>query len=450
MKSFIELINHASVLVGNGKCSILSDPWYSGSAFDDGWSLLYENKREEIISVLDRTTHIWISHEHPDHFSIKFFKEYKKYLKDKIFIFQKTNDKRVINFLKSENLEVLEVDNSENIKIDENFEFCIQKSDFYDSALIIKLDDKKIFNINDCPLKNESDVLDFKKKHGECDILLTQFSYAAWKGGKENIKWRKLAALEKLNSLKLQSKLFNPKLIIPFASFIYFSNTLNFYLNDSINLPEKVSKEFDEEESKLIFLKPYQQIKLINLKDNENNYNFWQEKFLSLDKKKIISNDSKTSYEDLNIYFETYYSRIMSKNSEIFLKFLRFIPLINTFRPIVINLTDLKINIYIDLTQKIFKKTSKKAEISLLSKSLKLIFLYDFGFDTLTINGCFEELRKNSFIKLAKNFSVGNLNNMGIKLNFKFLLNIKLILLYLKKIFYVEKKLTYKFIKEIE
>ena len=450
MKPFIELINHASVLIGNSKYSILSDPWYSGSAFDDGWSLLYENKKEEIINVLNRTTHIWISHEHPDHFSINFFKEYNKYLKDKIFLFQKTKDKRVVNFLKSENLEVLEIDNNENIKIDENFEFCIQKSDFYDSALIIKLEDKKIFNINDCPLKNEEDILDFKKKHGECDILLSQFSYAAWKGGRENIKWRKLAASEKINSLKLQSKLFNPKLILPFASFIYFSNILNFYLNDSINLPEKITKEMGGKENNLIFLKPYQQIELTNYENNKNNYSFWQEKFLSLDKKKIISNNPKILYEDLNLYFETYYSRIMSKNSEIFLKFLKFVPLINTFRPIVINLADLKINIYIDITQKIFKKTSKKAEISLLSKSLKLIFLQDFGFDTLTVNGCFEEIEKNSFIKLAKNFSVGNLNNMGIRLDFKFLFNVKMILLYLKKIFYVEKKLSYKLIKEIE
>ena len=62
MKPFIELINHASVLIGNSKYSILSDPWYSGSAFDDGWSLLYENKKDEIINVLNSTTHIWISH----------------------------------------------------------------------------------------------------------------------------------------------------------------------------------------------------------------------------------------------------------------------------------------------------------------------------------------------------------------------------------------------------
>ena len=53
--------------------NILTDPWYNGNAFDNGWSLLYENKHKFIIKVLNKTNYIYITHEHPDHFSIKFF-----------------------------------------------------------------------------------------------------------------------------------------------------------------------------------------------------------------------------------------------------------------------------------------------------------------------------------------------------------------------------------------
>ena len=60
MNSYIQFINHASILVGNDDNAILSDPWYGGSVFDDGWSLLYENKKEEIIEILNKTSHIWI------------------------------------------------------------------------------------------------------------------------------------------------------------------------------------------------------------------------------------------------------------------------------------------------------------------------------------------------------------------------------------------------------
>ena len=77
MKTPIRMVNHASVLVGTDNESILCDPWYSSHAFNKGWNLLYENKPEEILEVLEKTSFIWISHEHPDHFSIKFFKKHR-------------------------------------------------------------------------------------------------------------------------------------------------------------------------------------------------------------------------------------------------------------------------------------------------------------------------------------------------------------------------------------
>ena len=68
-KTTIEFVNHASVLINYGKIGILSDPWYSQSVFHNGWRLLYENREEYIDKVLDNTTHIYLSHEHPDHFN---------------------------------------------------------------------------------------------------------------------------------------------------------------------------------------------------------------------------------------------------------------------------------------------------------------------------------------------------------------------------------------------
>ena len=447
---FIQFVNHASVLIGNEKHSILSDPWYSGTAFNDGWSLLFENKKEDIIEILKKTSHIWISHEHPDHFSVKFIIEYYEFIKDKIFLFQETQDKRVVNFLKAKKLEVIELKNGEKFKIDKDFTIQIQKSDFYDSALIINLKDKTIFNINDCPLKDENQLVNFKKKYGECDLLLSQFSFAGWKGGKKNLTWRKLAAKEKIDALKLQSKIFNSKITIPFASFIYFSNILNFYLNDSVNTPKKILEEFEYKEKKLIFLKPYQKIDLDNLDNIENNLFFWQKEFDEINNKKIISEEVENSYEILKTYFDIYYQRIMKKNSSLALKILKKIPFFNILKPIVINFVDIKNNIYIDIINCKFEKTSKKAEISMHSKSIKLIFLQDFGFDTLVVNGCFEELKKNSFLKLTKSFAIGNLNNMDIYVNYKILFNLKVIMLFVKKLFLAKKKLSYNLIKEME
>ena len=74
LKTSIQFINHASVLVSGDDISILSDPWYQGNAFNKGWDLLHQTNDSEAEKILNRTTHIWLSHEHPDHFSVIFFK----------------------------------------------------------------------------------------------------------------------------------------------------------------------------------------------------------------------------------------------------------------------------------------------------------------------------------------------------------------------------------------
>lgn len=140
----------------------------------------------------------------------------------------------------------------------------------------------------------------------------------------------------------------------------------------------------------------------------------------------------------------------MKKNSNLVLKLLKKLPFFNILKPIVINLVDTKENIYIDLVGCRFERTNEQAEISMHSKSIKLIFLQDFGFDTLVVNGCFEELEKNSFLKLTKSFAIGNLNNMDIYIDYKILFNLKVILLFTKKLFLAKKKLSYKLIEELE
>ena len=74
------------------------------------------------------------------------------------------------------------------------------------------------------------------------------------------------------------------------------------------------------------------------------------------------------------------------------------------------------------------------------SESLQFIFKNDFGFDTLTVNGCFEST-KEGFIKSTKSFALGTLNSMGLKLNILLIFNIKLIFFFLDLLKKVVKKL---------
>ena len=68
------------------------------------------------------------------------------------------------------------------------------------------------------------------------------------------------------------------------------------------------------------------------------------------------------------------------------------------------------------------------------------LFTCNFGFDTLTVNGCFEA-SKEGFLKTTKTFAIGTLNSMGLRLNLGLLLNIKLIFFFIGLLKKVAKKL---------
>lgn len=446
MKTSIEFINHASVIIKGENISLLSDPWYQGDAFHKGWNLLFETTEEETINIINKITHIWISHEHPDHFSIIFFKKYANFINEKKvkILFQNTKDKRVVKFLKSLSIDYMELENNISLKLDEKFSVKCFKNGFYDSALLVTNENEKILNLNDCDvnIRNKADELFIVT--GQIDVLLTQFSYAAWKGGVANKAWRVQAAIEKLDAIDYQISLFTPKTLIPFASFIYFSNIENFYLNDAINTPIDILERFKTCQSEIVIMKPKDIFGGVNQNySNEIAIDFWNQLYCASSSKKI--NVYKIiDYTELKESFYNYCKRISEKNNMEFITIIKIISLKTFFSPIIVKVLDLNIILKFDYISKNIYKTSEPPMICLNSESLNFLFNNSFGFDTLTVNGCFEEGRAGGFVTAAKSLAIENLNNLGIFVKPSFLINFSLISLFLKRLYRVSKKINFK------
>lgn len=443
MKTSVKFINHASVVVSDENISVLSDPWFSGDAFHKGWNLLHETGDNDIKKLLQKITHIWISHEHPDHFSISFFQNYSEILKNNSIkiLFQKTSDKRVFKFLTAKGLNVKELEFNKSLKLSDDFTVKCIKDGFYDSGLLIDSHGDKILNLNDCEVTTSSRAKEVFSLTGEVDVLLTQFSYAAWKGGTKNKQWRVNAAQEKINTMKLQTETFRPKYLIPFASFFYFSNKENFYLNDSVNRPEQLEDKLQKYLEKLTIMAPNDVLggKIERL-NNIKAINFWKNKYEKLS----TLNQNQFSVTDLNILndsFKTYCERIEKNNNLFLVKIIRIFSPIRAFKPIIVKITDLNLNLKFDYVNKKFSETSEQAMLSMKSESLNFLFKNSFGFDTLTVNGCFEEVQKNGFVRATKTLAIENLNNLGIKIELKTLFNISIIKLFLTRLYRVSRKL---------
>ena len=444
--SKIEFINHASILISNNEIGLLSDPWYQGDAFHKGWNLMHDLSDDEIKGVLNRTTHIWISHEHPDHFSVMFFIKFGDLIKEKgiEILFQETSDKRVEGFLNSKNFKLQILKQNKWIKISDEFSIFNFKDGFYDSGLCADIAGKKFLNLNDCEIKTPSRCKQVLKLVGECDFLISQFSYAAWKGGKNNIQWRKNAAREKLETLRLQADFFKPKVLIPFASFVYFSNESNFYLNDESNTVKDVIEFFQNNSNlSVLVMKPFQVI------ETDNYYKFSNDKALKFwdDASKKINKVEKKKFEiikldELNKSFEIYKERVFKNNSRILIRLISILSPIRAFKPIKILLSDQNIVLNFDLFSEKLNITQKEPDVSMSSESLDFILKNTFGFDTLTVNACFEETKKGGFSKMTKTMAIENLNNIGISVNLSTFLRVDIILLFISRLFAVNKKIN--------
>jgi UDP-MurNAc hydroxylase len=104
-------INHTCFIYNDGEAQIIADPWLFGSVFNNGWSHI--TSYEVPATTWKRITHIWISHEHPDHFHPPSLNTIPIEAREQITVlFQRTTDKRVVRYFEKagfKNINELEV-----------------------------------------------------------------------------------------------------------------------------------------------------------------------------------------------------------------------------------------------------------------------------------------------------------------------------------------------------
>ena len=402
----LKFLNHASYLIENENVVLLHDPWFEGNAFNNGWSLLSKEINNldivNYLSKLNKDIYIWISHEHSDHFSISFIKSLKAENINCNFFFQKTTDKRVVNFLKLNEFKVNECTDGKEYKIDENISLSVYSHSGGDSFCLLKTNTKNILNINDCVIKDEKSakrVLSRLPNDTSVDILFTQFGYANWIGRDEDKELRAQSAREKISRISIQEKIFSPELIIPFASFIYFCKEENYYLNDEQNFPKNLrnSSELKNIQKKINFMKPNQEVSLdesflenvrLYTSEAERYWDAFENKIknsLTIDKHKVEESVPESKLIELA---SNYFSKV--RNNTFGLINLFEIIKVLDLKPIKFHIHDLNINLSLSYLKGIKKCDSKNVLLSIHSSELAFILKNDFGWNTLFVSGAFK------------------------------------------------------------
>jgi hypothetical protein len=282
--------------------------------------------------------------------------------------------------------------------------------------------------LNDCScetLEDSQTILD--KIDGDVDVLLTQFSYAVRTGNQEDIALRAAASVKKLAAIKLQTAVFQPKTIIPFASYIYFCHTDNHYMNDAINKIGDVHSYIEKETGaschvmypgdKWSLSHPYESKAAIA------KYNIDYQKIAQAKNSNLILS-KKVPLEELQDMANHYAEKIKKLHgSSLFFQF---------FIPTKIYLEDYQQSFSFDLKRGIFSKyfPKERCDISLKSDALMYCFTHLWGGDSLQINGRFQAPKKGNYAALRQYFKLSSWANQGIQYtNAQFLTSIVKVLL---------------------
>jgi UDP-MurNAc hydroxylase len=249
----VTFVGHASVICDVGDVSLWSDPWLESEVFNESWALYPQPiLRDE---ALDRITHLWISHEHPDHLSIPTIKTLPAERRARmVALFQKHYDTEVIDWIRTQGFkEVRELPHAVWVELSSRCRIACYQVGHMDSALAIRGDGRTILNLNDCDVPAVT-LKRLAKTLGHVDLLLDQFSVAGWCGNPDDADRRRTAARGILGKFLRDISVINPEYVLPFASFVRFSHEENSYMNGSVNSVDDIASKVDE--SRLLVMYP--------------------------------------------------------------------------------------------------------------------------------------------------------------------------------------------------
>jgi hypothetical protein len=218
-KLAITLLNHASILIEVDGIALLTDPWFFGYAFEEGWGLRYAN--DDALAKAAGATHLWISHFHQDHLHVPTLRALVERNPDIVFLanrshnFDMSGRARALGFKN-----IVSFDERHSMRLSETVSVTRYPTTGIDNMLLLKGGGATVLNFNDCVIPPLSRRL-LARKLGPIDIFMCNFNHAG-----------KLLHRRKTDDARVKAALignfsrnyapFQPKLVVPFASHHYY------------------------------------------------------------------------------------------------------------------------------------------------------------------------------------------------------------------------------------
>jgi UDP-MurNAc hydroxylase len=408
----INMVGHASVVIGTSAGNILCDPWLLGKAFNNSWSL----RPAPVLpgELLGEVDYLWISHEHPDHFSVPTLRSFPAEFKARVTVlFQKKNSAKIFDAMRGwgyANFTALP--DRTFVPLSDQCRLICYQVGMLDSALAVVDGSESVVNLNDADMPH-ADLLSLRKRIGAPSLLLNQFSIAGFDGYLNAAEALERSARLKLDSMLAAHRALGASFTLPFASFIYFSATDNRFINAHANSISRVARMFEAAGEELVVLRPGEVWISGSPHDNRPAVAELQAAHDSLEQ---ASYDAPplVALAELEAAFGRFYAGIHRHYPALLRR------RIGTLRW---RITDLGVTVATDFISGSFRTVADapSADIEVCSQPLHHGFTTPFGFETLAVSGRFRVLQNRPRWRYLKIVSI--LNNQQVYLAVPYVFN---------------------------
>lgn len=410
----ISWINHASYIVQCGDAQLLCDPWLSGTAFNRGWRLLSSTRTP--IERLEKVSHVWFSHQHPDHFSPGDLRRLSAEARRSITVlYHETIDQKVVRFCRGLRFkEAVELHKDEWVTISPDLQILCNAWSDGDSWMAVKTPQGTILNLNDCLIESPAQARSISRAVGPVRALFTQFSFANWSGNPDDASYRKAKARKKFDQMRLQIEAFDPQYVIPFASFIWFSHEENFYHNADMNRVHDVASYICDLQKSPVVLYPGDEWVLGCEHDWKLAAVRYNEDLQAVLRDGPADSSMSVDVETILRSAEQYIGRIKRRNP-----LLRFIPGLRT----ACHVRDLNRSFAFTLDGIQPIPPDKAVDVVLHSDSLQFMLKMPWGANALSVNGRFIVPKDGDRERFFRFFRAGDLNDHGQAIDYRWALS---------------------------
>ena len=411
----IDWVNHASFVIRRGGVGLLCDPWLVGTAFDDGWAL--HSPTALAPDVLDAVTHIWVSHEHPDHFSPGSLKTIPEAQRPSIeVLYQPTKDRKVLEFCKHLGFATRELEAHTWTPLGSELSVWVAPWSSGDSILAVRTPETTVLNVNDAVV-HHAPTLNLLRKHldgAAVDVLLTQFSYANWEGNPEAVARRRAAAAAKLDALVAQTGAFSPRVVVPFASFVYFCHEENHYLNDEANrVDDAVAVIRERTSAEPVVLYPGDRWVIGEAHDSTSALERYHADVDAALSATSFVTSARIELSGLEELAGSFIAKLTELNGARTLDAMRRLGLLKEAHLWISDL-DLAVQFGLDGLAAAPGRDEAACDLVLGSEALAFCFRHLYGGSTLNVNGRFREPAAGDPARFRRYLQISGLNNRGV------------------------------------